>query len=174
MDRDYSYVPYSRKAAPSYDNKAVPPPALLSTPQYQVPSSKRGVAYPVSVTGCQVPVRPYAVVGVGSQPNLSTVNNTTAGIYDTPRTKAQRNKYHNMNLRTTRSMSPVQEPDAAKVAPTTIPSTVMQQQAFSQGEAAGNSSLHDNYTDVMAKALEQFDSLLQPPHENKQIIQTSL
>ena len=184
MDRDYNYVPYSKATArsPSHDqlNKPVPPPVQLSA-HYQVPT-KRGATYDVprvrdEPVRYQPPVRPYAVVGIGSQPNLST---TLISSYDVPRPKqsSQRNKYPNANLRTTRSMSPLKEPPCSEVGPSTVPCDI-QEAAFTRQDNSvlasnSSSSMQDSYTDVMAKALQQFDSVLQPTHDNKQIIQTSL
>ncbi len=65
----------------------------------------------------------------------------------------------------------------SKVAPLT---SLVRQEAFREGPVESlvsnsSNSLQDNYIDAMDKALEQFDSLLQPPQGNKQqIIQTSL
>lgn len=186
VERDYNYVPYSKATTQRYpsdmqlsSSKPVPPPAQLST-HYQVPSkNSRATMYAVPREPVPPAVRPYAVVGIGSQPNLTALHNTTQVGYDIPTTKAssQRNKYHNMNLRTARSMSPLKEPlGESQVAPTAGPSLPP---AFASQvdtlASNSSSSIQDNYTDVMAKALEQFDSVLQPSsHDNKQIIQTSL
>ncbi len=165
MEGEYNYVPYRQSAQPY---KSGP------TSHYQVPTQNRAIAVG------QYPPRPYAVVAIGSQPNLSSHHQP---VYDVP-TSTQRNKYHNIKLGQARSMSPLKEPPemspshpGSKVAPLT---SLVRQEAFREGPVESlvsnsSNSLQDNYIDAMDKALEQFDSLLQPPQGNKQqIIQTSL
>ena len=165
VEGEYNYVPYRQHVQP---HRTGP------TKHYQVPTQNREVAVG------HYPPRPYAVVAIGSQPNLTSHNGPP--VYDVP-TETHRNEYHNIKLGQARSMPPLKEPAemspshaGSKVAPLTA---MTRQEAFKEGPVeslASNSSnsLQDNYTDAMAKALEQFDSLLQPPQGNKQIIQTSL
>ena len=189
-------VPHT-KPMPNYhsplpDSYQVPTkkPPVRGDVHYQVPQSQSNIPR----AGNPVP---YAVVGVGSHNDSQTSRPREVVehiAYDslTP---------HSQTHRQRGSMSPVREPSAevspshsqSKVAP--IPIQPHRQQAF-DGQASYDTldgtnkardslashsstsvSTQDHLTevmDVMDKALEQFDSLLQSSQEQKQIIQTSL
>lgn len=202
-DLHYQVPQAKMNPRPTYQSP-LPNSYQVPTKKYQAPMTRDGTYYQVPQSQPEAANRaiPYAVVGVGSIPGSMSGRPREVVQHNAYDVLSSHNQLPPQQYQLTKSMSPVFKPPEdispshtkSQVAPP--PAQPRGQHAFvvenqapynalsaakTRNSLASQSSTsvstQDHLTevmDVMDKALEQFDSLLQNPQEQKQIIQTAL